>query len=112
MVDFRAGGQTSLSITLPIVGTLHNEFSWPLQLTQWSIHNSSTIFCGIGRNLEDHFSKPPILHRKRLRFMELDDFHYWTALGDGADLLLRTFRSPDSNALTTGSISLITLWAR
>lgn len=55
---------TSWSITLPLVGSLHDKFSWP-RVIQWSVHDGSTIFCGLGRDTEDQCSKPFILHMKR-----------------------------------------------
>lgn len=65
MVDFGACGLTSWSITLPVVGSLHGKYSWPL-VTQCSIHNGSTVLHGIGGDAGNHCSNPFILHMKRL----------------------------------------------
>lgn len=65
MVDFRACSWTSQSITLPLVASLHDKFSWP-PVTQWSVHNGSMIFCRIRRDTGDHCSNRFILHVKRL----------------------------------------------
>lgn len=65
MVDFRACSWTSQSITLPLVASLHDKFSWP-PVTEWSVHNGSMIFRRIRRDTGDHCPNRFILDVKRL----------------------------------------------
>lgn len=72
-----------------------------------NFHNSSTIFCGIGRNFEEHCFSFLRLRVNRHGHAVLDDFQSWATPGNEADFLLKTVQCPNSSALLTEPPTLI-----
>lgn len=109
MLDF--GACNTDQLLLPVFGSVHDKFSWSLQLLIGIFIIavlSSVELRGTLKIIVSAFS----FYTERLGHMELGDFQFWATLGRRIDFLLKTFKCPNFSVLFTESLTLIRLWVR